>query len=103
MITRDYADKLLTAAGQPALEELEKQIDADLKPRSQRAEGLDDLRAVTIDRKAIKTKNVIGVLEGCGPAGRGDRRRRRPLRPPGPRRPAPARWPSAPGHPQRGR
>ena len=34
MLTRAFADKLLTAAGQPSLEDLEKQIDADLKPRS---------------------------------------------------------------------
>ena len=39
MVTRDFADKLLAAAGQPSLRELEKQIDADLKPRSRELKG----------------------------------------------------------------
>ena len=34
MLSRDYADKLLAAAGDKSLAELEKMIDGDLKPRS---------------------------------------------------------------------
>ena len=84
---------------------LEKQIDADLKPRSPRARRAG--RSTPGSRSSARrstTKNVVGVLEGVGPAGRRDGRRRRPLRPPRPRRPALglARVPLE-GHPQRGR
>ena len=41
MLTRAFADRLLADAGQPSLEDLEKQIDADLKPRTPGPEGLD--------------------------------------------------------------
>ncbi len=67
MISRDYANKLLKAAGQPELSELEAQIDSDLKPRSRALEGVTVDGTVTIDRKPLKVKNVIGVLEGSGP------------------------------------
>ena len=74
--------------GEPALAELEKQIDGDLKPRSRPLEGCDARRpGSTIDRPSIETKNVIGVLEGSGPLAEETIDRRRPLRPPGPRRP----------------
>jgi hypothetical protein len=67
MVGRALADKLLEAAGQPPLEELEKQIDADLKPRSRALNGWGLDAEITIDRKSIETKNVVGVLEGEGP------------------------------------
>jgi hypothetical protein len=67
MLTRALTDELLAAAGQPKLEELETQIDAELKPRSRLlADWTLDL-TVSIDRSPIETKNVVGVLEGSGP------------------------------------
>ena len=67
MVSREFAGKLLAGAGQPPLEELEKQIDADLKPRSKELKGWTLSERIAIDRNAIMTKNVIGVLEGSGP------------------------------------
>jgi Peptidase family M28/PDZ domain/PA domain len=67
MLTRDFADKLLIAAGAPALARLEKQIDQDLKPRSQSLQGWALSEKIAIARTGIETKNVVGVLEGAGP------------------------------------
>ena len=67
MLTRDFADKVLAAAGEPNLAELEKQIDGDLKPRSRLLKGVTLSAKVTIDRPSVETKNVVGVLEGSGP------------------------------------
>ena len=67
MVTREFADKVLAAAGEPGLAELEKQIDRDLEPRSRALKGVELTAKLTIDRPAIETKNVIGVLEGSGP------------------------------------
>lgn len=67
MLSRDFADEVLQAAGEPKLAELEKQIDSDLKPRSRVLKGLELSAKITIDRPGIETKNVIGVLEGTGP------------------------------------
>ncbi len=67
MVTRDFADKVLAAAGEPSLEKLEKQIVNDLKPCSRELKGWTLSEQITIDRHAITTKNVIGVIEGSGP------------------------------------
>ncbi len=67
MIKRSLADKLLADAGLPSLETVEKDIDADLKPRSKELADWKLKAHVTIDRMAIETKNVVGVLEGEGP------------------------------------
>jgi Peptidase family M28/PDZ domain/PA domain len=67
MLGRDFADKILTAAGEPKLAELEKQIDGDLKPRSRLLRGVELSAKLTIDRPSVETKNVLGVLEGSGP------------------------------------
>lgn len=67
MIRREVAEKLLAASGEPGLEALEKEIDADLKPRSRALKGWSVNAEITIDRKSIETKNVVGVLEGVGP------------------------------------
>ncbi|OJW19585.1 MAG: aminopeptidase [Planctomycetales bacterium 71-10] len=66
-VTRDFADRLLKAAGEPGLATLEEEIDKDLKPRSRELKGVALTSHVTIDRPSIETKNVIGVLEGSGP------------------------------------
>ena len=67
MVTRDFADRALKAAGQPPLAEIEERIDADLKPRSKALDGVTIDGSVAIAKKAVKVKNVIGVLEGAGP------------------------------------
>ena len=67
MITRALADKLLAAAGEPPLAELEKQIDSDLKPRSRLLRDWAASGKVDIERTTIETRNVVGVLEGAGP------------------------------------
>jgi hypothetical protein len=67
MLTRELADKLLAAAGQPALATLEEQIDADLKPRSRDLVGWTLSGQFAINREEFRSKNVIGVLEGAGP------------------------------------
>ncbi|HZW34599.1 MAG TPA: M20/M25/M40 family metallo-hydrolase, partial [Isosphaeraceae bacterium] len=66
MLGRKTADQLLAGAGQPALAELEKQIDQDLKPCSRPLKEWTATARITIDRSAITTRNVIGVLEGTG-------------------------------------
>jgi hypothetical protein len=67
MVARDFADKVLAMAGEPSLAELEDQIDDDLKPRSRQLRGVSLTARLTIDRPSVKTRNVIGVLEGSGP------------------------------------
>jgi hypothetical protein len=67
MLSRAFADRVLAAAGQRSLAELEAQIDSDLKPRSRLLRGVALSAKLTIDRPAVQTKNVIGVLEGAGP------------------------------------
>ena len=67
MLGRAEADKLLEGSGQPNLATLEKEIDADLKPRSRTLEGWTLSTSIKIDRKGLATKNVVGVLEGAGP------------------------------------
>jgi hypothetical protein len=67
MLTRNFADKILEAAGEPNLAELEKQIDDDLKPRSRLLKGVTLSAKVKVDRASVETKNVVGVLEGSGP------------------------------------
>jgi hypothetical protein len=67
MLTRDLADKLLSAAGQPVLEELEKQIDQEFKSNPRELKGWALSGRIAIERHTIQTKNVIGVIEGSGP------------------------------------
>ncbi|MDB5351898.1 MAG: putative aminopeptidase [Planctomycetota bacterium] len=67
MISRDLANKILKAGGQPSLEDVEGQIDSDLKPRSTALDGVQIDASVSVENKGLKVKNVIGVLEGAGP------------------------------------
>ncbi len=67
MLTRSFADRLLADAGQPSLEDLEKQIAVELKPTSHALKDWTLRARVDIERKTIATKNVVGVLEGAGP------------------------------------
>jgi hypothetical protein len=67
MLTREFADRLLSQAGVPSLATLEKEIDQDLKPRSIELKGCTLSGSVAIERGGILTKNVVGVLEASGP------------------------------------
>jgi hypothetical protein len=67
MLSREFADKLLAAAGEPSLSQLEKEIDDDLKPHSRPIEGWGLTERIVIERNGVETKNVVGVLEGAGP------------------------------------
>lgn len=67
MLKRDVVDKLLAQAKQPSLDDLEKQIDADLKPNGRVLEGWTVGGEITVERKPVHAKNVIGVLNGAGP------------------------------------
>ncbi|WP_165233068.1 M28 family peptidase [Aquisphaera insulae] len=67
MVTRDFADQILAAAGSPKLADIEARIDSDLRPRSRELQGVSVTARVTIDRPGITTRNVVGVLEGSGP------------------------------------
>ena len=51
MLTREFADKLLAAAGEPSLAQLETEIDTDLKPRSRELKGWS-LTEKIVDRAA---------------------------------------------------
>lgn len=66
-ISRVKADELLKAAGQPELSALEKEIDADGKPHSRSLKDVKVDLSVSIVRKGVGVKNVVGVLEGSGP------------------------------------
>ncbi|WP_339728997.1 M20/M25/M40 family metallo-hydrolase [uncultured Gimesia sp.] len=66
-ISIEKCNELFKDAGKPTLQELEGQIDADLKPESfalpqWKAEG-----EISVKQIRTEIKNVIGVLEGKGP------------------------------------
>jgi hypothetical protein len=67
MLTRAAADRMLEAAGQPSLTEFEDKIDDELKPRSCDIKGWTLTAKIIISSDQVKTKNVVGVLEGAGP------------------------------------
>jgi hypothetical protein len=68
MLGRAFAERLLADAGLPTLKALEEQIGGDLKPRSRPLEDWTVDAALTLEQKPIKTRNVVGVLEGEGPS-----------------------------------
>lgn len=65
-ITRAVCDQILKTSGTD-LATLEKEIDKDLKPRSQVLDGWRASGEVSIERVKAEVKNIIGVLEGEGP------------------------------------
>jgi hypothetical protein len=66
-IQRSLADAMFASAGGLALDDTERLIDADLKPRSMPLPGwtckLETEAAIT----KVPVKNIIGVLDGSGP------------------------------------
>lgn len=64
---RALVDEILAAARQKSLKEIEEAINDTLKPVAFGLKGWKADAEVTVDRKEVKVKNVVGVLEGAGP------------------------------------
>ncbi len=64
---RALIDELLANAKQKSLKEIEETINDQLKPVAFELKGLKATAQVTVDRKQVNVKNVVGVLEGAGP------------------------------------
>jgi S1-C subfamily serine protease len=65
-LRREVVDPLLVSAG-AGLAQLERAIDADLKPRSMPLAGWSCRLETDVSHTRLAVKNVIGVLEGSGP------------------------------------
>lgn len=65
--TRAAVDELLAAAGQKTLGTIEREIDADLKPRSFELAAWRAVGETNVIEKKSKVKNVVAVLDGEGP------------------------------------
>jgi len=63
-VTREVANQLLKRAGMPDLETLQRQLDTERKPLSADLKDSTATCAIGVERAAIKTRNVIGLLEG---------------------------------------
>ena len=66
-ITIEKCNQLLKDAGKPTLHELERNIDADLKPESFAIPQWKAKGEISVEQIRTEIKNVIGVLEGKGP------------------------------------
>ena len=66
-VKRAAFDKLLAAAGQKALADIEKGIDESLTPNSFALAGWKADGGVTVNRNEYAVKNVVGVIDGGGP------------------------------------
>jgi hypothetical protein len=64
---RDLIDEILAGAKQKSLAEIEEAINDKLKPVAFELKGWKADAQVTVERKEVKVKNVVGVLEGAGP------------------------------------
>ncbi len=64
-LRRDVADRMLSAAG-PSLAEVEKDIDAALKPHSAALPGWSCQVETSVSHTRVSVKNVIGILDGSG-------------------------------------
>lgn len=66
-ITMDACDKLLKAAGQKSLKDLEAMIDHTSKPQTAGLKGWTVKGQASVTRAKVEVKNIVGVLEGKGP------------------------------------
>jgi hypothetical protein len=66
-IKRATADRMLRDGIGQTLADVEKAIDADLKPRSAALKGVTAKLQVTVVRKPVNVRNVVAVLDGAGP------------------------------------
>jgi hypothetical protein len=64
---RTVLDDLLRASDKPSLADIEKGIDADLKPRSTVLPEVTISMSIKVKRQETMVKNVIGYLDGKGP------------------------------------
>jgi Zn-dependent M28 family amino/carboxypeptidase len=66
-VSRSVVNTLLHSATGTTLEEIEADIDRDLKPRGVALAGWNARLETNVERPKVEVKNVIGVLEGAGP------------------------------------
>jgi len=66
-VARSVVNDMLQNATEHGLDELERQIDHDGKPRSKALSGWTAYVDVKAHRGRLPLKNVVGVLEGAGP------------------------------------
>ncbi len=66
-VTREVADAMLSRAMGSDLGALEAAIDKDLKPHTRPLDGWSVVGRITIEKKNVDVKNVLGVAEGSGP------------------------------------
>jgi hypothetical protein len=64
---RSLVDKMTRAALRTELAAIERQIDAELKPRSAELKGWRVSGEVQVERTVTEVRNVVAVLEGEGP------------------------------------
>src|SRR5262249_41646972 len=65
-VRRELADRIIRSCTQTDLATLEEDIERDLKPRSLPLPGWKATVEVTLKRRMLDVKNVIGVLPGAG-------------------------------------
>jgi hypothetical protein len=66
-VQRAFADRMLRASVGQSLAEVEGAINKDMEPRSALLKGWTAKVAVSVERKPIPVKNVVGTLPGAGP------------------------------------
>ncbi|HEY1380570.1 MAG TPA: M28 family peptidase [Gemmataceae bacterium] len=66
-VTRLWADRMLKATMDKSLADIEKSIAKDMTPASGPLTRLSAKVAVTVERRKMPVKNVVGVLDGAGP------------------------------------
>jgi hypothetical protein len=69
-VRRAVIDGMVRSCLGTKLDEIEKAIDGELTPRSAALEGWTATVQVTVKRKLIPAKNIVGILEGSGPLAR---------------------------------
>jgi Zn-dependent M28 family amino/carboxypeptidase len=66
-IKRSFADRMLKSSLHKSLAEVEEAIAKDLTPAGAKLPGWTATVSITVDRRKIPVKNVVGVLGGAGP------------------------------------
>jgi hypothetical protein len=66
-LKRSVFDEILAAAGQKSLKQIEETINEKLRPIAFPLQGWSADTTVSLERKQVDAKNVVGVLEGAGP------------------------------------
>src|SRR5262249_33728133 len=64
---RSVVNSMLHSCLGSTLEEIERDIDRDMQPRSAPLKGWKATVEVNVSRQLIQVKNVVGVLDGSGP------------------------------------